>query len=312
MHLIKVAAAAIQNKKGQVLLSRRHPDSHQGDLWEFPGGKLESGESVPAALHRELQEELGIQVTQHRPLIRILHDYPDCRILLDVHLVTAWQGEPGGLENQPLRWVSVSELDSYPMPAADVPIIRALQLPSLYLITSPQANDATQFLESLKHALEHGVGLLQFRVFGLEKLQLRALAQRSLDLCQAYSARMLINHDLQLSKALGADGVHLTAHQLQTLDSRPLPTGRLVSASCHSLTELQQAHRLGVDFVVLSPVLPTRSHPDADPLGWDGFVEIVNQANMPVYALGGMQVEYLQKAWASGAQGISGISMKLN
>jgi len=294
------------------LLSKRHPDSHQGDLWEFPGGKLEAGESVSSALYRELQEELGIQVTKHRPLIRILHDYADRRVLLDVHLVTDWQGEPTGLENQPLCWVPTSELDTCPMPAADIPIIRALQLPSLYLISPPQVIDPARFLERVEHALELGVRLLQLRVFGLEDLPHTALAQRSLDLCQEYGARMLVNHDVQLAKDLGADGVHLTASQLQALDSRPLSGDKLVSASCHSLTELQQAHRLGVDFAVLSPVLLTQSHPNAQPLGWDRFTDIVNQASMPVYALGGMQTELLHQAWAAGAQGVSGISMELN
>ena len=103
MNHIHVAAAAIHDQNGHVLLSRRAPDSHQGGLWEFPGGKLEPGESVASALRRELQEELDIQVSEHHPLIRVRHDYADRRVLLDVHKVTAWQGQPRGVENQPLR-----------------------------------------------------------------------------------------------------------------------------------------------------------------------------------------------------------------
>ncbi len=312
MNSIHVAAAAIRNQSGQILLSKRHPDSHQGDLWEFPGGKLEPGESVDSALYRELQEELGIRVSEHRPLIRIRHDYADRRVLLDVHLVTAWQGEPRGLEAQPVRWVAAAALNTYPMPAADMPIISALQLPAVYLITPPQVADSEQFLENLRHALEQGVNLLQFRVFGLETIKHRQLAQRSLELCLEYDARMLLNHDLQLAQELDAHGVHLNRRQLQSLDHRPLPEEKLVSASCHSLTELHRAQALGADFAVLSPVLPTQSHPDADLLGWDGFSELVDQINIPVYALGGMRLDLLQHVWTLGAQGVSGIRMKLD
>lgn len=312
MNIIHVAAAAIQNQNGQILLSKRHPGSHQGDLWEFPGGKLEPGESVVSALHRELQEELGIQISEHRPLIRIRHDYSDRRVLLDVHLVTDWQGEPRGLENQPVRWVATAKLDTYPMPAADMPIICALQLPSIYLITHPQIADSEQFLENLRHALEQGIRLVQFRVFGLKKIQHKLLAQSSLDLCREYGARMLLNHDVQLVQELNAHGVHLNRRQLQALDRRPSLKDKLVSASCHSLIELRQAQALGADFAVLSPVLPTQSHPDADLLDWDGFAAIVDQINIPVYALGGMRLDLLQRAWTAGAQGVSGIRMKLS
>ena len=312
MKTIHVAAAAIRNQNGQVLLSMRHPDAHQGGLWEFPGGKLEPDESVAQALRRELLEELGIQITRHRSLIRIRHDYSDRRVLLDVHLVTAWQGQPRGLESQPLRWVTASDLDAYPMPAADRPIVRALQLPPVYLITNPQVVDSRRFLENLGFALEQGVRLLQFRVFGLEKARHRRLARRALDLCREQGARMLMNHDLQLAQELDAHGVHLNRRQLQMFESRPLADEKLLSASCHSVVELLQAQALGVDFSVLSPVLPTRSHPAADPLGWGSFAEMVDRINIPVYALGGMQPDLLRHAWSLGAQGVAGIRMQLS
>ncbi len=310
LNTTQVAVAAIQNKNGQILLSKRHPGSHQGNLWEFPGGKLESGESVVVALHRELKEELGIRIIEYRPLIRVRHEYHDLSVSLNVYLVTDWQGEPRAMENQPLRWVMASNLDAYAMPAADTPIIRALQLPSVYLITQPQVTDADQYLEKIRHALKLGVRLLQFRVFGLEEPQHNLLARLSRDLCHEFGARMLINHDLQLAEAIAADGVHLNRRQLQSLSHRPLTN--LVAASCHSLVELRQAYQLGVDFAVLSPVLPTQSHPDAEPLGWNAFAEMVDQINMPVYALGGMALELRKQAWMRGAQGVSGIRMILN
>jgi 8-oxo-dGTP diphosphatase len=127
MESIHVAAGALLDPQGRVLIARRHDDAHQGGLWEFPGGKCEKGESIESALARELHEELGVSVLAHRPLIRVAHEYPDLEVLLDVHLVQQWRGEPHGREGQPLAWVSPRQLNDYPMPAADVPLIPILR-----------------------------------------------------------------------------------------------------------------------------------------------------------------------------------------
>lgn len=124
---VHVAVAVIVDDRRQVLLTQRHPDSHQGGLWEFPGGKLEADESLADALRRELQEELGIDVQSHQPLLVIEHDYGDKRVLLDVHRVDAFAGVPVAREGQPMRWVPVSELNEYAFPAANKPIVERLQ-----------------------------------------------------------------------------------------------------------------------------------------------------------------------------------------
>ncbi|WP_439101827.1 8-oxo-dGTP diphosphatase MutT [Congregibacter sp.] len=123
---VHVAVAVIRNDKDQVLLTQRHPDSHQGGLWEFPGGKLEAGEGLVEGLARELQEELGIKVLRHEPLLRIDHDYGDKQVLLDVHCVTEFAGHPAPCEGQPMRWVSLAELGDYAFPEANGPIVRAI------------------------------------------------------------------------------------------------------------------------------------------------------------------------------------------
>ena len=130
-----VAVAVIQDSSGRILLSRRADHAHQGGLWEFPGGKLDPGETLAQALKREIREELGIEVQSHSPLIRINHRYPDRSVLLDVHRVTAYSGVPEGREGQPLVWVAPESMRDYPMPAADRPIVTALRLPDSYLIT---------------------------------------------------------------------------------------------------------------------------------------------------------------------------------
>jgi 8-oxo-dGTP diphosphatase len=110
-----------------------------------------------------------------------------------------------------------------------------------------------------------------------------------------------------LVDAVGADGVHLNGRRLASTGRRPLPADRLVAASCHGAADLRRAEGIGADFAVLSPVLPTASHPGATTLGWEGFAELADAARIPVYALGGMHPGLMDRAWGCGAQGIAGI-----
>ncbi|WP_346351552.1 8-oxo-dGTP diphosphatase MutT [Oceanimonas sp. AH20CE76] len=126
---VLVAVGVIENAAGEIFVCRRGESQHQAFKWEFPGGKVEAGETVPQALARELEEEIGIRVTVCEPLMRIEHDYGDKQVTLDIRRVTAFTGEPHGREGQPSRWVSVSELHSYDFPAANSPIVAKLQNP---------------------------------------------------------------------------------------------------------------------------------------------------------------------------------------
>lgn len=127
---VHVAVGVVLDEAGRVLITRRASDSHQGGLWEFPGGKVEPGEPLLVALARELQEELGIEMGRTSPLLEIPHDYGDKLVLLDVHVVWDFSGEAQGLEGQPLAWVAPAQLGQYGFPAANEPIIGALmQLP---------------------------------------------------------------------------------------------------------------------------------------------------------------------------------------
>jgi 8-oxo-dGTP diphosphatase len=124
---VHVAVGVVLDRMHRVLITRRAEDSHQGGLWEFPGGKVETGESLELALARELREELGIDVGRTSPLLEINHDYGDKRVRLDVHVVWDFTGTPQGLENQPLAWVAFEALSQYRFPAANVPIIEAVR-----------------------------------------------------------------------------------------------------------------------------------------------------------------------------------------
>jgi 8-oxo-dGTP diphosphatase len=126
MQVVHVAVGVILDQDRNILLTRRAPESHQGGLWEFPGGKVEAGESLELALRRELREELGIAIGRTSALLEVRHDYTDKAVLLDVHVVWDFTGEARGLEGQLLAWVAAEELARYTFPAANVPIVEAV------------------------------------------------------------------------------------------------------------------------------------------------------------------------------------------
>jgi len=303
---IHVVAAAISDAEGRILIAKRPDHVHKGGLWEFPGGKLEMGESVEQGLARELDEELGIHPTATEPLICITHHYPECSIKLDIHRVTAFDGEVYGREGQPIRWLRPEEMQLDQFPEADRPVINALRFPDCYLITGADPKQPEQFLQRLDIALQAGVRLVQLRAHSLDAVAYRQLASAALSCCRRYGARLLLNRVDEMLKE--ADGLHLTSHWLMQLEHRPIAADKLLAASCHNLAELQQAEKMGVDFVLLSPVQPTTSHPETAPLGWDVFAEWVDQVNLPVFALGGMSRSDLTTVKRLGGQGIAAIS----
>lgn len=307
MKRIHVAAAVIRGADRRILIARRPEDKHQGGLWEFPGGKVEAGEAVEVALARELEEELGIRPTAARPLIQVRHDYPDKQVLLDVWEVSAFSGEPHGAEGQPLAWVSSAELADYQFPAANRPIVAAAQLPERYLIT-PDNLSAAQLLQGIEQALSQGVTLLQLRAPQLSAGQYRALAEEALSLCRG-RAQLLLKGPLHQWADFPTAGWHLTARQLMELagSAYARPASGLLAASCHSAQELALAAELGVDFVTLSPVQPTQTHPDAQALGWAQAAELLLGFNQPAYLLGGLGPMDVERAWQVGAQGVAGI-----
>ncbi|ART80137.1 8-oxo-dGTP diphosphatase MutT [Oceanisphaera avium] len=128
---VLVAVGVIENSQGQIFICRRSAHQHQANKWEFPGGKVESGETIPQALARELAEEVGITVLACEPLMQIEHDYADKHVSLAIRKVIAFSGEPSGLEGQVSRWVAVSELSHYDFPKANGPIIAKLQQAAL-------------------------------------------------------------------------------------------------------------------------------------------------------------------------------------
>ncbi|MEA3278815.1 MAG: Nudix family hydrolase [Pseudomonadota bacterium] len=306
-NLIQVAAGAIEDGEGCILIARRPDHVHQGGLWEFPGGKLEPGESPEQGLTRELAEELGIRVLGSRPLIRVHHDYGDRRVLLDVRRVESFAGEPHGREGQSLAWQHPDAMNPTAFPAADRPIITALRLPNLYLITGPDPRQPDSFLFCLNRALEGGVRLVQLRAHGLSDADYGRLARRAFDLCEGLGARLMLNAPPAKARELPCHGLHLSGRRMWALGERPQADGLWIGASCHNRQDLEQAGRLGLDYALLSPVKPTRSHPGARPLGWEGFAVLAEEAVLPVFALGGLGPADVETAIDQGAQGVAAI-----
>lgn len=297
--LLEVAAAVIQRADGAFLLARRPAGKVYAGYWEFPGGKVEAGEPAERALARELHEELGIDVGTAYPWITRVYAYPHATVRLNFFRVTAWKGDPHPREDQEIGWERAGAVAAEPMLPANAPVLAALALPHEYAITDAEGRDPEPMLARIRERLEGGLKLVQVRDKDLPRRE--EFARAVLRLARPRGAKVLINGGPDI-----ADGVHYTAAQLMRLAERP-GTG-LAAASCHSAAELQRAMSLELDFAVLGPVKPTPSHPGAATLGWEGFTRIARGASIPVYAIGGMRLGDLERAWRAGAHGVAMVS----
>ncbi len=301
---LEVAAAVILRADGKFLLAQRPAGKVYAGYWEFPGGKVENGESAEAAVKRELHEELGIDVERAFPWITRDYDYAHAKVRLRFFRVVGWRGEPRGKEGQRFSWQSTRELVVSPLLPANGPVLRALDLPAIYGISNAAELGMEEYLRRLEHALARGLRLFQIREKQLPDRELHVLAARAMAAARHHGARMLVNGSLDMARELNANGVHLTGAQLMKLGSRPIEL-ELVGASCHDAQELARAADLGVDFVVLGPVRPTPSQIGLRELGWEKFKTLIRDFPLPVYALGGMRAADAATAWQAGAHGIS-------
>jgi 8-oxo-dGTP diphosphatase len=301
---LQVAVGVVKNATGQLLISLRDKSSHQGGLWEFPGGKIEAGETAEAALTRELKEELDIIAHTAMPLISVKHQYPGLAVQLHVFLVEHFSGEPKSCEGQPFKWADPAELTHYAFPEANRAIIAAALLPPCYAILDD--TDASQLVANLQCMLGKGIKLIQARLKRLAPKAVSRFVDEAYPLCRRQGALLLINSAVNIPDRLTTDGIHLTSRDLLAAHQRP-ESAQWVAASCHDLRELLQAQKIGVDFVVLAPVLPTQTHPGVRTLGWEQFTQLLAEVNLPVYALGGMSSSSLLTARLAGAQGIASI-----
>jgi 8-oxo-dGTP diphosphatase len=303
MKLTEVAAAVIE-RPGEFLLAKRPEGKPYPGYWEFPGGKIEPGEDPRAALVRELREELGIEVREATPWITRVYTYTHATVRLHFFRVAAWEGEPRPLEDQAIAWQRREAPDVAPMLPANAPVLAALALPDVMVISNAAAHGIEDWIQALAaRALEERM-LVQIREKGANRQQVQHLLSRAMARAEPFGSRIVVNSDCGGFPQGG--GVHLTSRALMAASTRP--EASLVGASCHDEAELDRAERLRVDYVVLGPVKETASHPGAPVLGWQRFAQLARARPMPIYAIGGLTRNDMADARRHGAHGVALLS----
>ena len=303
MKITEVAAAVIE-RPGEFLLAQRPEGKPYSGFWEFPGGKIEAGEDPRAALVRELREELGIEVREATPWITRVYAYTHATVRLHFFRVTAWDGEPQPLEDQAIRWQVVGAPDVSPMLPANAPVLAALALPAVMIVSDAASLGIDGWVHKLEARIAEGRVLVQLREKGFERLKMQHLLSRVLARSEPLRVPVVVNSGCGGYPQGG--GIHLTSLDLMALTARP--DAPLVGASCHDAAELDHAAQLALDYVVVGPVKATTSHPDATPLGWERFAALAHDRPMPVYAIGGLTRRDLGEAKRRGAHGVALLS----
>ena len=299
---LHIAVGVLTNASGEVLIAQRQAGQAGAGEWEFAGGKRHPGETLEDALRRELIEELGITVQSCSPLIRIRHDYPDRRVLLDTWRITDFDGQPHGAEGQAIAWVQPEALPHAGLLAADAPIANALRLPQRYAMTPPDAemDDVLTWLSAPK------ASMLRVRLPSLPDADYWGGWSSDLRRAAQTSQVTLVADRLPPETIAAPVSVHVSAAQAAAMTVRPAGS-HWFACSCHSPRELRHAARLGADFAVLGHVQATPTHADHAPLGWTRWQGMADAAQVPVYAIGGMRLADLEVAVMHGGQGIAAI-----
>ena len=303
---VDVAAGVLIRRDGKFLLASRPAGKPYASYWEFPGGKIEPGESVATALTRELHEELGIDIGMAYPWVVRIFDYPHALVRLHFFRVFDWRGELRAREHQNFGFFSTTDLPNGPLLPATLPVLRWLALAPIYAISAAAQLGGEVFLRRLDLALARGLRLLQFREPGLDDLDAKALFDQVRIRARAAGATLLVSSRHPPSLWREADGVHLTSADLASLRQRP--ELEWVGASVHSTAEIEHASQLQLDFVTAGPVCTTPTHPHHSPIGWKAFAQMIAASSVPVYSLGGKQVSDLATALSHGAHGLASLS----
>ena len=301
-------AIGVLKRSNRVCLTLRQSTQTFAGLWEFPGGKVEVGESIENALKREFLEELDVETFDWKPLISIPWRYPKVAVRLNVYLTESFKGEPVGNEGQEVVWKSINELGGMSFPEANKGIIMALQLPDKQMISGHFENQ-TDALRRLQMALDNGISLCQLRAKNLSQAAFLSLAEKAIKLAHDDQAKVLLNGRPELLELLPeADGMQLASNVIFDYQERPIAKEKLLGVSTHTVEDIEQALKIDADYILLSPVKETASHPGVPGLGWQTFAEMVNDVPIPVFALGGMKPEDREQAKKFGGQGIAAIS----
>lgn len=300
-----VAAGILISTNGQFLMGNRPAGKPYAGYWEFPGGKLEQGESAQEALFRELNEEMGIQVKAATPWITQRFNYPHADVELRFFKVTAWDGTLHGHEGQQLAWQSIGQMNVSPILPANGPILRSLALPTQISISNVAELGIEAFLAQLATKWANEAAWVLLREPQLSSSDYANLVKTVQQIARPHGGKIIIHRDIELARQLNIDCVHLTSTQLAALSERPQDMD-WVSASTHTLTDLQKVDQLGLDFAFLGHVNPSQSHPSEAPLGWNGFEALCQHGwRFPIFAIGGQSTQTLNTAQQHGGHGVA-------
>ena len=300
--MIHTVIGVVRQQQYVLIAWRKFPPSIRAN-WEFPGGKRKANESVTEAIQRELCEELDIHVEVGKPIIRLDHDYDDQSILLDTYEIDAVQGKISAKEKQFLRWCLPSNMMAKDFPTANRGLIAALKLPHYYAITPELSEDTYQTI--IQQILRSSASLILLRTHWCANSYERT--QQVAQYIQQCGAQVMLHNHPEWVDTLQAAGVHFSQSAITRIKIRPVPESTYFSVSCHSSEEIKHAESLQADFCVLGAVSQTASHTNQKPLGMSQFQQSVQKAKMPVFALGGMRIEDLDRVRSAGGQGIAGI-----
>lgn len=325
--IVNVAVAVIYFNN-RYLLGYRDASQHQGNRYEFVGGKIEGHETPRQGLTREVQEELGIDICQNLIVKMgiIRHDYPEksvalhCfKILLNNSQFEQLQGETGN-EGQAISWAEKGDLltNKYPLPDANARVLQWLTLPDTIYITKSFAQfaDAAQWVDfySKRLAKNAHVYIRPQTNEDNAKNVITALCEQREDITP------LIQYQTVLRSVTAQNSIiHLNHQQLVAVDFHTLPKQFVYFASCHDPDSLHKANKLSKTHTVmgcfLSPVKATPTHPETiqqGGIGWQAFGELAKLSDVPVFALGGVNQADLMTAWQANAYGIAGIRLLNN
>ena len=300
---IDVSVAILINAKRQVLLAERPSTKSWEGWWEFPGGKIEKNETPVDALSREIYEEIGVYITKFEKWVTRRYSFEGNNIILNFFKVNEWEGQVTAKEKQKLVWANLKKTNTSPILPANNFVEKALDLPKHYAITNLSETSKEVFFNQLQKKIIDGLSLIQVREKNLSLNEFKIFSKEVIKMCQPKNIKVIINSDINLAYDLKADGVHITSKELHKI--KDLPKGLIVGASCHTVKDIYIAEKLKVDFIVLSSVKKTLSHPEIEPIGWQKFQKLVNNSNIPAYALGGLGVYDYEAALENGAVGVA-------
>ncbi|KPF68522.1 hypothetical protein IP84_09480 [beta proteobacterium AAP99] len=300
--LTEVAVGVILDDRGQVLFAQRPAGKPYAGWWEFPGGKIEAGETVQQALFRELEEELGIRIRDCQPWITLQHVYPHATVRLQFCKVRGFDGTPHGREGQAYLWADPQRPVVDPILPAAIRMLPWLSLPEVLRLSAAAVLGVDEWLARLAATPR---AMLVLREPDLSETELNRVAAAASAWRRATGSTVLVSSRHLHADWVGEfDGMQLTERDLLGASVRPAPH-QWVGASVHSCAGIEHAAQLGLDFAVLGAVNATASHPGGAGMGWTLFSQLAAHAPLPVYALGGLAFADLDRARAAGGQGVA-------